>query len=305
MPRSTDAPPDAAPAPDTVNGIVWVASYPKSGNTWIRAFLHNLFDILNGADTAEHDINAINEFTAWDLSASRYERHLGKPPLEATRAEIAAVRPVVQAEMADNTQGLALVKTHHALVTDRGYPAINLKVTSGAIYAVRNPLDVAISFSHHMGVSLDDAIERMATANTETAVTDTAVYEIYGSWSQHVESWTARPQRAIHVVRYEDMLEKPIITFGGLARHLLLSPNAVQLIEAIDRSSFRALQRQEAKNGFREKPDTAETFFRVGKAGQWKDVLSRRQIRRIVEAHGAQMRRFGYLTDDLAHLAKG
>ena len=74
--------------------------------------------------------------------------------------------------------------------------------------------------------------------------------------------------------------------------------------DAIDRASFRNLQRQEAKNGFREKPDSAETFFRVGKAGQWKDVLNRRQIRRIVEAHAPQMRRFGYLTDDLAHLAK-
>ncbi|MFO1014082.1 MAG: sulfotransferase domain-containing protein [Caulobacteraceae bacterium] len=305
MPVSTDTPaPEDKAAPDRVNGIVWVASYPKSGNTWIRAFLHNLFDILGGADTREHDINAINEFTAWDLSAQRYEPLLGKLVIQATRAEIAAARPKVQAEMADNTQGLALVKTHHALVTDRGYPTINLKVTSGAIYVVRNPLDVAISFAHHMGVDLDTAIARMAEANTETAVTDTQVYEVYGSWSQNVESWTARPHRAIHVLRYEDMLEKPIVTFGALARHLLLTPNAVQLIEAIDRASFRNLQRQEAKNGFREKPDSAETFFRVGKAGQWKDVLNRRQIRRIVEAHAPQMRRFGYLTDDLAHLAK-
>lgn len=303
MPASADG--ATPPSPDTVNGIVWVASYPKSGNTWIRAFLHNLFDILNGVQTKEHDINAINEFTAWDLAASRYERHLGKPAKRATRAEIAAARPIVQAEMADQTQGLALVKTHHALVMDRGFPAINLKVTSGAIYVVRNPLDVAISFSHHMGIDLDDTIERMALPNTETAVTDTSVYEVYGSWSEHVRSWTERPQRAFHVLRYEDMLASPVVTFGALARHLLLTPNAVQLIEAIDRSSFRALQRQEAKSGFREKPDTADTFFRVGKAGQWKDVLTRRQIRRIVETHGEQMRRFGYLTDDIAHLAKG
>jgi hypothetical protein len=63
------------------------------------------------------------------------------------------------------------------------------------------------------------------------------------------------------------------------------------------------LKEQEAKEGFREKPDKAERFFREGKSGQWREKLSRRQVRQIVSVHHKQMQRFGYLTDELRHLA--
>ena len=117
-----------------------------------------------------------------------------------------------------------MVKTHHALVMDRGVRTINVDATSGAIYIVRNPLDVAISFAHHMNDTIDTAIEEMATDNLETGVNDRSVYEVYGSWSQHVESWTRKTHRTIYVMRYENMLADPMRVFGGLARHLLLQP---------------------------------------------------------------------------------
>lgn len=305
MPRSegvAEAVADTPSAPEGLTGIVWLASYPKSGNTWTRTFLHNLFGLIRG-ESAEQDINAINEFTAWDLAAKRYEPHLGKPVLEATREEIAATRPLIQAELAAETRGLALVKTHHALVMDRGHPTLNFAVTSGAVYLVRNPLDVAVSFAHHMGASIDEAIAQMAAEGLETEITDKTVYEVYGSWSEHVASWTERPHRAVCVLRYEDLLDEPFGTFARLSRHLLLTPTPEQMDEAIARSSFERLRAQEDANGFREKPQSAERFFREGKSGQWRTALSRRQVRRIVEAHGQQMRRFGYLSDDIAHLA--
>ena len=122
-----------------------------------------------------------------------------------------------------------MVKTHHALVMDRGVPVINTAVTSGAVYIVRNPLDVAISFAHHMNTDIDTAIEEMAFENLETAVNDKSVYEVYGSWSQHVGSWTRNTHRTIYVMRYENLLADPFRTFGGLARHLLLRPTDAQL----------------------------------------------------------------------------
>lgn len=290
---------ERAPAP---TGILWIASYPKSGNTWTRTFLHNLLKILEAADDTSQDINAMNEFTTWEISAKAYEKHLGKPPMECDRKEIAALRPKVQEEIAENTDGLAMVKTHHALVMDRGTPTINFAVSSGAIYLVRNPLDVAISFSHHMSSDIDYAIDQMAEDDLETAVTERSIYEVYGSWSQHVESWTRKPHRTIYVMRYEDMVADSFGAFAGLARHLLLKPTKEQLLEAVDRSSFEKLQKQEAEHGFREKPEKAEKFFREGKAGQWREVLNRRQIRQIVKRHHVQMARFGYLTEDVAHL---
>jgi hypothetical protein len=292
------AEPQGRPAP---KGILWLASYPKSGNTWTRTFLHNLLKILEGEDDAQ-DINEMNEFTTWEISARAYEKHLGKPPKDCDREDIAKIRPKVQEEIAERTDGLALIKTHHALVMDRGIPTINFAVTSGAVYILRNPLDVAISFSHHMSSTVDHAIDEMAMTGLETAVTDKSVYEVYGSWSQHVESWTHKPHRTVYVMRYEDMIANPFRAFGGLARHLLLRPTAEQLGKAIERASFKNLQEQESKGGFREKPEKAEKFFRSGKTGEWRDKLNRRQVRRIVQAHHVQMRRFGYITDEVAHL---
>jgi hypothetical protein len=201
----------------------------------------------------------------------------------------------VQQNLADAVEGLAFVKTHQAIVIDREHPTINFAVTAGAIYIVRNPLDVAISYAHHLGQSIDFAIDFMNMKNAETSVTEKQVYEVYGSWSQHVSSWTRKPHPAIYVMRYEDMLAKPQRTFGALARHLLFTPSEKQLAEAIDRSSFERLREQEEKAGFKERPEKAERFFREGRAGQWKDVLTPAQVQRIVDAHGEQMQRFGYL----------
>jgi hypothetical protein len=92
-------------------GILWIASYPKSGNTWTRTFLHNLLNILEEDDSKPQDINGMNEFTTWEISTSPYEAHLGEPPKDCERKEIAALRPTVQQEIADNTDGLAMVKT--------------------------------------------------------------------------------------------------------------------------------------------------------------------------------------------------
>jgi hypothetical protein len=278
------------------SGIVWIASYPKSGNTWARAFLHNLVKIRNG-ESDEQDINEMARFSTWELDKKRYAHFLGFEPDNSThRNEIAATRHAVHRQVADTTEGLIFVKTHNALVMDRGHATVNFAATSGAVYIVRNPLDVAISYAHHAGAPIDDTIEYMSRKDAETEGSDIAVYEVHGSWSQHVWSWTRNNNRALHVMRYEDMLAKPEKAFAALARHLLIDFTPQQLRTAVEHSSFARLQTQEKKRGFRERPPNADgNFFREGRAGQWKDVLTPAQIDRIVRTHDEQMRRFGYL----------
>ncbi len=276
-------------------GLIWIASYPKSGNTWTRNFLHNLFDVIEDRDSSSHDINRLNQFSTWELNPAYYEELLGKPVADMTRQDVASVRHAVQEQIAERASGVAFVKTHHAMVMDQGRPAINFNVTAGAIYIVRNPLDVAISFSHHMNVDIDTAIVKMAADGLETAMTEKSVYEIYGSWRQHVESWTRKPHRTIYVMRYEDMLADPVKVFGGLARHLRIAPTGVQLEQAIELSSFENLREQEETEGFREKPEHAEKFFRKGTSGQWLNDLTENQIRQIISDHRTQMQRFGYV----------
>jgi len=282
-------------------GIIWLASYPKSGNTWTRNFLHNLINLMEGVADETHDINRMNALSTWEIAAPPYEELLGKKIKDCSRDEIAAVRHDVQQQIADSVDGLAFVKTHHAMVMDRQQPAINFNVTSGAIYVVRNPLDVAISFSHHINANVDEAIIQMGTEGLETPIGEHAVYEVYSSWSQHVESWTRKKHQTIYVMRYEDMLSDPEATFGALARHLLLKPSKRQLRRAIELSSFERLKAQEDAEGFREKPEKAERFFRSGTADQWRTDLTPAQIKQIVADHKTQMERFGYypLPDDV------
>lgn len=279
-------------------GIIWLASFPKSGNTWTRTFLHNLIKLLQSGEAGEQDINAMGRFSTWDILKPRYSDILGFEPTSDHRAEIAATRHKVQQQIVDESDGLVFVKTHNALVTDRGHTTISTAVTSGAVYIVRNPLDVAISYAHHMSRSIDETITLMSMENMETPVTEKVVYEVYGSWSQHVVSWTRVPHRAIYVMRYEDMLRDPKKEFGGLARHLLLNPNATQLAQAIELSSFKKLKEQEESKGFREKPEKAERFFRDGTSGQWRTQLSKNQIQRIIHDHREQMMRFDYIGSD-------
>lgn len=276
---------------------IWIASYPKSGNTWVRVFLHNLLRELRGDSEGAQSINALHERSGREALKPYFDRRLGKPAEEATPKEIAEARFAVQADMTACAGGPIFIKTHNAVANVEGFPTINFDVTRAAVYLVRNPLDVAVSYSQFAGVPIDAIIALMAEASGVGAGNAHRVYEFMGSWSFNVASWLSVPHRPVIILRYEDLLAAPERNFARLASFLRLGPSREQLRRAIEKSSFDALARQEAAHGFVEKPPEAEKFFRAGKAGQWKDVLSPDQIDAIVTAHAPMMMRFGYVAE--------
>lgn len=284
---------------------IWIASYPKSGNTWVRVFIHNLLRETQGVAEGAQDINALNAYTSWEMTAQPYERLLGKPVRSASHAEIARTRLVVQKELAERQNGPFFIKTHNCFGNVEGYPTINIEITLAAIYIVRNPLDIAISFAHHSGHTVDHIIRHMADIKATSSTKETVVYEFISSWSFHVGSWTAIPTRPVLVLRYEDLLQAPERIFANVAAFLRLRPTPAQLDSAIAKSSFDVLAEQEARDGFVERPEKAEKFFRQGKSGQWRDVLTPDQIRSIVNSHAPMMQRFGYLPPDCGGAVTG
>lgn len=271
--------------------ILWLASYPRSGNTWLRAFLHNLF--RNAAEP--HDINRLRDLTLIDGEARWYRMFDPRPPTELTKEEVAALRPKVHAAMTAAHPDTVFVKTHNALVDDRGTPMITLEQTVGAIYVVRNPLDVAVSYSHHYGVSFEDAVAAMNRPGNQSVGNQSSfVYELHGSWSEHVGSWTATQNKVLHVVRYEDMAREPLTTFSGIARFLGLPASPERVASAAERSSFAVLRQQEALHGFRERSKKSEQFFRAGEVGQGQRYLTAALIGELHAAHRESMARFGY-----------
>src|SRR6202012_3484157 len=112
-------------------------------------------------------------------------------------------------------------------------------------------------------------------------------------WGEHVLSWVDQDAIPVCMVRYEDMKEHPLETFTKIARFLNLSSDPDRIQRALDHSSFNRLQAQEWAQGFREKHPEAASFFRAGKAGGWREVLTSDQVSRIIQDHSAVMRRFG------------
>ncbi|MCB1502809.1 MAG: sulfotransferase domain-containing protein [Bauldia sp.] len=278
-------------------GLIWIASYPRSGNTWTRAFINTLSHVIADPNFTDVDINRIEEGSAAESSAEVYTQLLGKPAHRASDAEIAAVRPRVQALIAKTFNKPVFIKTHNANAVDFGHPIINMGVSAGAVYIVRNPLDVCISFAAFSGTTIDQVITSMATPGWGIRTSRTNVRVVTGSWTENVGSWTARPHPAILVVRYEDLVADPMQHFGKVARHLTMQPTEEQLARAVELTGFERLRAKESVAGFVERPDTTNEFFRVGKSGQWRSKLTPEQVERVVTAHRPLMKRFDYLPD--------
>ena len=273
-------------------GILWIASYPKSGNTWFRAFLANY--LLDAAEPVS--LGELPKFIAGDHRKTEYEHFLGKSIAGLSDKELSGIRPKVHQWLAESQENTTLVKTHNACIFVDGQPLITPAATAGAIYIVRNPLDVAVSFSHHFQVSLERAVQILCEKNKSLPPSAGNLEVHLDSWSGHVRSWLEAPGMRLHLLRYEDMAENAETTFAALISYLQLPMHEERLRKAVAFSAFDSLKSQEDRHGFVEaRSDGKSRFFREGKAGSWKDVLSHDQVRRLIECHRPMMMRLGYL----------
>ncbi len=257
----------------------------------MRAFLANY--IVGG--TAPVKINDLPQFALGDSRADCFEGFTDKPVSSLSLAEVAALRPKVQDWFAASQPGQVFVKTHSMIGRVSGNPLISPQATTGAIYILRNPLDVSLSYAHHFKVDLDRAIELMARRNGRLPRSENVVPQYTGSWTQNVRTWLGAQGMLLKVLRYEDLLERPQETFGSVVEFLDLQLDPARLEQAIAFTSFKEMKRQEEAERFVEGHPDGRVFFREGRAGAWRDALSQTQVDRVVEAHKGAMREFGYL----------
>ncbi len=279
------------------DGIIWLASYPKSGNTWLRIFLTYLRG--DGEEPAN-----INELDGGPIASARalFDEATGIESSDLTPEEIDWLRPKVYEQLAAGANETLFFKVHDAFTyTADGWALLPPRATQEAIYLIRNPLDVAVAFANHNSRDLDTTIDHMA--NEELALEAGAGHlpkqlrQRLLSWSAHVLSWVEAPI-PVKVLRYEDMKQQPLETFTQAARFAGLSDDPARVRKAVEFSDFKELQRQEQDHGFRERPPKTERFFREGGWGAWRRELTPEQVARLVRVHRKVMQRFGYLTED-------
>ncbi len=275
--------------------LLWLASYPKSGNTWLRVFIAN----LKGGGPAPAQINALG-IDCMAAGRRLFEDETGVAAADLTPEEVERLRPRVYESLAQRSRSVQFVKIHDAYTTTpAGEALVPQTVTNGAVYVIRNPLDVACSMASHMGYGIDRAIAVMAdpeyALNQGTRRLHIQLRQRLLSWSGHVLSWVDAPGLRLHVVRFEDMKGAPLATFQGVARFCGLAHDPEQVQRALGHSSFPEMQRQEREGGFAERPSTAAAFFRKGEVGTWRAELTDRQVGRVLADHGEVMSRFGYL----------
>lgn len=279
--------------------IVWLASYPKSGNTWVRFLLANLLY----PQFAPMPLNRIGALFPGEQNRAHFERIVGKPASAMTQAETHKARKKVQHHYTQQDRTMFL-KTHSAFVKEKNIWHINPAYTEGAILIMRDPRDVACSMTNHFGVQhrtaagwLND-FDRILLDNDRPSMWTRTL-----DWSQHYLSWTQRLGPRCCIVRYEDLKDDPCAVLKRILSFVNHSTSDEAVANAVENSSFDRLQKAEKTDGFVEQSSKNSQFFQSGRKERWKVELDPEIAQKIENDHGAVMRHLGYL-DEPAELPR-
>ncbi|PLK44742.1 sulfotransferase domain-containing protein [Emticicia sp. TH156] len=281
---------------DTLRKIVWLASYPKSGNTWFRLFLSAL------ANKGNLDINRLR-FQMIYSSRDIFESVSGIDSRYLYDEEAKLLQPEVFRKIAvDSTENL-YIKIHDAFVQANGTtPIVPEDASLCAIYFIRNPLDIVASLANHLNKPIHYALTLLCNkagffVPQHGNLNNRNQFRQYLSdWSSHVQSWTNGPNFPVYVVRYEDMLENPFQVFKQLLIYTGVTEYSDDAIRAaVEATAFDKLKKQENEKGFNEKFSVeTPSFFRSGLQGNWVNELSAQEVETLIQNHSEVMTRFGY-----------
>ena len=287
--------------------IFWISSYPKSGNTLVRAIISALFFSRNGKfqlDQLKHTgqferrdrLNLIKKINKEEFFNLDQLKILSKYWLTLQNKE-----------NMKSEKGFGFMKSHSSYVSIFNNWFTNLNNTAGYIYIVRDPRDVAISWSKHANLNYDDSISFMLNFNSciEWAQTNSELPDnikpktFLSSWDEHVLSWTKNDLDVPKLLlKYEDLVYKKeeivkiIVKFFEKNFSIKFNSNDEKIANIVESTSFEKLKSQESKYGFVEAASGA--FFRRGEKNQWKNELNVQQIARLENKFKDFISKFSY-----------
>ena len=275
--------------------IIWIASYPKSGNTLIRAILTSLIFSDDG-NVDFKNLRRINNFSNgffFKKFTSNY-----KNILETSKYWIKA-----QEELNKNKK-LKFFKTHNALCSIDGNAFTNDINTAGCIYIVRDPRDIIVSASKYYGTSHEETKNNMFNEKMDLInnIKNDPFNTFLGSWSGHYNSWV-KNSKNILLVKYESLInnkETEILRMLKFVnRFAKLSFNKEKIKNCVESSSFQNMKNMEERGLFPEKsknPNGSEIpFFSKGKIGNWQGVLDKKIVEEVEKKFQKEMLELSYI----------
>ena len=267
--------------------IIWIASYPKSGNTWVRLFLEKYYECLGKKFTTytfpkiEDLIKLKVDFKNFIELAKNWENLQNSINLDSKTK---------------------FLKTHNALCTINGHKFTSKNNSLGAIYIVRDPRDVLVSYSNHLGQSEEKVLRGMLDPqNGELGEHEGFEWKksIMGKWSDHYNSWKNFGKDNFIIIKYEKLKQNPEEEFFkiiNLLNHLCeIKVDKFAILTAIKETSFEKLKKKEELSGFQEATENGP-FFRKGIVGDWKNSLNKETVDQIEKKFEKEMKELGYLS---------
>tara|TARA_B100000902_G_C27249379_1_gene884391 strand:- start:499 stop:1368 length:870 start_codon:yes stop_codon:yes gene_type:complete len=288
--------------------IIWLASYPKSGNTWLRAILHQLIIKKNIED--ETWISKIGRLVDGYPKVEHFRNlnsSLVKPEDYLNKNEIIKNWDISQKKLNSDNK-LKFLKTHNMLcsinIGQNNFQFTNEENTLGVIYIVRDPRNVITSLKNHFSFeSYNKALDFITSENRWVGTKKNYVPHLLSSWEHNFESWSMFPKNYI-LFKYEDILEDPKKQIKRLIEYLqkFIKINYSQeMIDQIIRdTSFQNLRELEKKGLFLESVNSNKTekkvsFFHLGPKNNYKELLNEKIIDKIEKKFQNTMKKLNYL----------
>jgi hypothetical protein len=271
--------------------IIWLASYPKSGNTLLRSMLSAYLFSKDGIFDFKLLPN-IKQFPNDDI-------------LEALGIKSENFNEIIKnsiraQELFNKKDSVGFVKTHNMLFNyEKKYPFTNQENTLGVVYIVRDPRNVALSYSRHLDVSIEETVKFITSGKS-------IKNDIMGNWSENYQSWKAFIKHNKYLlIKYEDFITHreetflKILKFIFNLRNINFSADSTKLKNVLETTSFDNLKKLEAKDIFSESAkDTSGNkinFFDKGSKRNWTKELSHEMKDKIEKTFNKEMRELGYL----------
>ncbi|MDA9598432.1 sulfotransferase domain-containing protein [Candidatus Pelagibacter sp.] len=274
--------------------IIWLASYPKSGNTFVRTLLSAYFFSNDGFFDFKY-LKSIKQFPSKKLFVkigitSNNENEILKNYIPAQ-------------EYINKKAPLILLKTHSSLFDIDETKFTNLDNSLGVIYVVRDPRNIVTSFSNHFNLSLNDSAGRMISDTVLGESTDKKIITYILSWKKHYESWKLfEKEQKYLLVKYEDLIKNPkeilikMLTFIFKMSNNNSNIDLRKVDNVISSTAFEKLKKMEKNYGFVEKPKNMKSnFFKLGNKNKWQNILDKDIEKIITNEFIKEMRELEYI----------